>query len=237
MEELAASVRSSASRPSWPPAAPARRWCWPSAAAPSRGEAVAAIGTHRADLAANHRHHLGHRRDRLPDQSARARTPPSRPRAPAMPAGLRRRRVRGARAGAAFQRRGQGHQRPAGDLGRRGGGRRQARPIGRPVARPTFSPPRSGSRPRSQEIAAASGEQATGIEEVSRTTEHLDETTQRNAALAEQSLGTARELSQQMGELRTLMDGFATNVDRSARAGAPIRLSQASPVTPLRRAS
>ena len=60
---------------------------------------------------------------------------------------------------------------------------------------------------------------------------------ERNAALAEQSLGTARELSQQMGELRTLMDGFATNVDRSARAGAPIRLSQASPVTPLRRAS
>ena len=60
------------------------------------------------------------------------------------------------------------------------------------------------------EIAAASGEQATGIEEVSRTTEHLDETTQRNAALAEQSLEAARQLSGQMRGLDAMVAGFVT---------------------------
>ncbi|PZR89953.1 MAG: hypothetical protein DI537_19820 [Stutzerimonas stutzeri] len=60
------------------------------------------------------------------------------------------------------------------------------------------------------EIAAASQEQASGIDEVSRNAEHLDETTQRNAALAEQSLAEARALSAQMAELSSAMASFVT---------------------------
>lgn len=75
-------------------------------------------------------------------------------------------------------------------------------------------------------IAEASAEQATGIHEVSQTMEHIDSTTQRNAALAEESLAAATELSGQTAQLRQLVAGFRI-------AQAPASPEQAQSVTTL----
>ncbi|MFN3671335.1 MAG: methyl-accepting chemotaxis protein, partial [Bosea sp. (in: a-proteobacteria)] len=58
------------------------------------------------------------------------------------------------------------------------------------------------------EISAASGEQANGIDEMSQAVAHLDEMTQQNAALAEQSAASAGSLSGKIGQLNDLMAGF-----------------------------
>ncbi|KRE12872.1 hypothetical protein ASE66_20525 [Bosea sp. Root483D1] len=68
------------------------------------------------------------------------------------------------------------------------------------------------------EVAAASSEQANGIEEMSQTVAHMDEMTQANAALAEQSAASASALSSKIGELNTLVSGFRTG--KSAVAGS-----------------
>ncbi|KUL96225.1 hypothetical protein DK26_04960 [Bosea sp. WAO] len=60
------------------------------------------------------------------------------------------------------------------------------------------------------EVAAASSEQANGIEEMSQTVAHMDEMTQANAALAEQSAASASALSSKIGELNALVSGFRT---------------------------
>ncbi len=60
------------------------------------------------------------------------------------------------------------------------------------------------------EISAASGEQASGIDEMSQAVAHLDEMTQANAALAEQSAASAASLSGRIGELNDLVAAFRT---------------------------
>ncbi|RDJ19603.1 hypothetical protein DWF00_07685, partial [Bosea caraganae] len=60
------------------------------------------------------------------------------------------------------------------------------------------------------EISTASGEQANGIDEMSQAVAHLDEMTQQNAALAEQSAASAASLSGRIGELNTLVAAFKT---------------------------
>jgi methyl-accepting chemotaxis protein len=73
-----------------------------------------------------------------------------------------------------------------------------------------------------QEISAAAGEQANGIEEMSQAVAHLDEMTQANAALAEQSAASAGALSGRIGELNTLVASFRTGSGTShAMAAAP----------------
>ncbi|MDU0343324.1 methyl-accepting chemotaxis protein, partial [Bosea rubneri] len=57
------------------------------------------------------------------------------------------------------------------------------------------------------DVAAASNEQANGIEEMSQTVAHMDEMTQANAALAEQSAASASALSSKIGELNALVSG------------------------------
>jgi len=66
------------------------------------------------------------------------------------------------------------------------------------------------------EVAAASSEQANGIEEMSQTVAHMDEMTQANAALAEQSAASAGALSSKIGELNALVAGFRTNQGAAA---------------------
>ncbi|MBN9471938.1 MAG: HAMP domain-containing protein [Bosea sp.] len=66
------------------------------------------------------------------------------------------------------------------------------------------------------EVAAASAEQANGIEEMSQTVAHMDEMTQQNAALAEQSAASAGSLSGKIGELNTLVASFRTGGTASA---------------------
>jgi methyl-accepting chemotaxis protein len=66
------------------------------------------------------------------------------------------------------------------------------------------------------EIATAAGEQANGIDEMSQTVSHMDEITQSNAALAEQSAASARTLLSQIEQLNQLVSAFRTGEDRPA---------------------
>jgi len=64
------------------------------------------------------------------------------------------------------------------------------------------------------DISAASAEQANGIDEMSQTVAHMDEMTQQNAALAEQSAASATALSDQIARLNALVARFRTGEDR-----------------------
>jgi len=67
------------------------------------------------------------------------------------------------------------------------------------------------------DISSASGEQANGIDEMSQAVAHLDEMTQQNAALAEQSAASASSLSGRIGQLNDLVATFRTR--REATSG------------------
>jgi methyl-accepting chemotaxis protein len=69
------------------------------------------------------------------------------------------------------------------------------------------------------EIAAASSEQASGIDQVNAAVGQMDEMTQQNAALVEESAAAAHALEQQSGELNRLMGFFTVkaSVVRPAR--------------------
>jgi methyl-accepting chemotaxis protein len=74
------------------------------------------------------------------------------------------------------------------------------------------------------EISSAAAEQAHGIEEMSQTVAHMDETTQANSALAEQSATSAGELMGEIAALEDLVAFFRTEA-RPARPGSePARL-------------
>ncbi|PZU93862.1 MAG: hypothetical protein DI527_04905 [Chelatococcus sp.] len=75
------------------------------------------------------------------------------------------------------------------------------------------------------EISAASGEQASGIDEMSQAVAHLDEMTQQNAALSEQSAASAASLSDRIAQLNDLVAAFRTGPDAvmSVAASAPTR--------------
>jgi methyl-accepting chemotaxis protein len=83
-----------------------------------------------------------------------------------------------------------------------------------------------------QQISQASGEQANGIQEISRVVASLDNTTQSNAGLAEQSAAAARSLASQIDSLRGLVGFFRTDAARSDRHFAPTPFA----VPPLGRA-
>jgi len=58
------------------------------------------------------------------------------------------------------------------------------------------------------EIAAASREQASGIEQVNRAIVQMDELTQQNAALVEQATAASQAMAQQAGELNEMMGRY-----------------------------
>ena len=74
------------------------------------------------------------------------------------------------------------------------------------------------------EISAASSEQANGIDEMSQAVSHLDEMTQQNAALAEESSASASVLYQQITQLNSLVDQYQTSAGNQSRAasGRPV---------------
>ncbi|MET3890263.1 methyl-accepting chemotaxis protein [Bosea sp. OAE506] len=81
------------------------------------------------------------------------------------------------------------------------------------------------------DISAASGEQANGIDEMSQAIAHLDEMTQQNAALAEQSAASAGSLTSRIGQLNDLVAAFRTGPDgighgTMSTATEPARLRQ-----------
>jgi methyl-accepting chemotaxis protein len=78
-----------------------------------------------------------------------------------------------------------------------------------------------------QEIAAASGEQATGVNQITTAMGHLNSATQQNASASEELSATAEELSGQAGQLQEMMAFF--RLDRSASAPAPSVRNTAGP--------
>jgi len=66
------------------------------------------------------------------------------------------------------------------------------------------------------DISSASSEQANGIEEMSQTVAHMDEMTQQNAALAEESAASASSLAGQIDRLNGLVGAFRTGQRRQA---------------------
>jgi methyl-accepting chemotaxis protein len=71
-----------------------------------------------------------------------------------------------------------------------------------------------------QEIAAASGEQATGVNQITTAMGHLNSATQQNASASEERSATAEELSGQAGQLQEMMAFF--RLDNAASAPAPV---------------
>jgi methyl-accepting chemotaxis protein len=78
------------------------------------------------------------------------------------------------------------------------------------------------------DISAASGEQANGIDEMSQAVAHLDEMTQQNAALSEQSAASAGSLSGRIEQLNTLVATFRTNQGSAAASRAPASIGSAA---------
>jgi methyl-accepting chemotaxis protein len=64
------------------------------------------------------------------------------------------------------------------------------------------------------EISQATTEQANGIDEMARTVAHMDEITQQNSLLAEQSAKVARDLQQETEALSTMVSAFQLGGDR-----------------------
>ncbi|MDR7192523.1 methyl-accepting chemotaxis protein [Luteimonas terrae] len=93
------------------------------------------------------------------------------------------------------------------------------------------------------EIAAASQEQASGIEQVNQTITQMDETTQQNAALVEEASAAARSMEEQAAALTQTVSVFRIDATQAAvRAVAPRPLaavSKSSPpaAAPVRRAT
>jgi methyl-accepting chemotaxis protein len=71
------------------------------------------------------------------------------------------------------------------------------------------------------EIAAASREQSTGIEQVNRAVAQMDETTQQNAALVEEAAASSRAIVDQMRALDELISRY--ELDNSADRGEALR--------------
>jgi methyl-accepting chemotaxis protein len=68
------------------------------------------------------------------------------------------------------------------------------------------------------EIAAASREQSSGIEQVNRAIMQMDELTQQNAALVEQATAASQAMAQQSGELNEMMNRYHLADSASSRA-------------------
>ena len=73
------------------------------------------------------------------------------------------------------------------------------------------------------DISAASAEQANGIDEMSQTVAHMDEMTQQNAALAEQSAASATSLLSQIQRLNELVATFRTHKSGLGQQGSAVQ--------------
>ncbi len=73
------------------------------------------------------------------------------------------------------------------------------------------------------DISSASAEQANGIDEMSQTVAHMDEMTQQNAALAEESAASATSLMSQIQTLNALVATFRTQGSATRQPMAPRR--------------
>ncbi len=81
------------------------------------------------------------------------------------------------------------------------------------------------------EIAAASAEQTTGIEQVNQAIAAMDQVTQQNAALVEESAAAAASMRDQAGALKHTINAFGTHAEL-ARPAAQIHLVASNPGAP-----
>ena len=85
------------------------------------------------------------------------------------------------------------------------------------------------------EIAAASGEQSTGIEQVNTAMTQMDQVTQSNSAQTEELSATAQALSEQAAHLMELVSTFALNQDgRNARERQAFQPRETNPAHSVR---
>ena len=73
------------------------------------------------------------------------------------------------------------------------------------------------------EIAAASQEQSSGIEQVNKAIMLMDQITQENAALVEQAAAASQSMSEQARRLTELMEHYRTNSARPQPDNRAIR--------------
>ncbi|RQU90177.1 methyl-accepting chemotaxis protein [Burkholderia cenocepacia] len=81
------------------------------------------------------------------------------------------------------------------------------------------------------EIAAASEEQSSGIDQVARAVAQMDEVTQQNAALVEEAAAAAQSLEEQAARLRETAAVFQLD-DEAARAGTVVAVARQAPRVP-----
>ena len=81
-------------------------------------------------------------------------------------------------------------------------------------------------------IAASAVEQSTGLAEVNRAVNQMDQVTQQNAAMVEQSTAASHNIAQETAELLRLTDRFQTGAAKASRA-QPTRPATAATVTKL----
>ena len=82
------------------------------------------------------------------------------------------------------------------------------------------------------EIASASSEQSTGIEQVNIAISQMDEMTQQNAALVEQATAASQSMSEQAGELSRMLSGYRTEGGTTGQSQRAAVLSTHSDRTP-----
>jgi len=82
---------------------------------------------------------------------------------------------------------------------------------------------------RVQEVAAASAQQAAGVDDISRAMERVDQVTEHNAAAAEELAATAQQLAAQSETLRTLIAFFRVGEDEPETAAAATPAPVAAP--------
>jgi methyl-accepting chemotaxis protein len=88
------------------------------------------------------------------------------------------------------------------------------------------------------EIAAASNEQSSGIEQVNKAVMQLDELTQQNAALVEEASAAGQAMAEQARGLNGAMERYRVNVTAgsAAPAAAPAAPAAETPVAERRSA-
>ncbi|HEF4839748.1 TPA: MCP four helix bundle domain-containing protein [Burkholderia vietnamiensis] len=84
------------------------------------------------------------------------------------------------------------------------------------------------------EIASASSEQSTGIEQVNVAVTQMDEVTQQNAALVEQATAAAQSMADQAGSLKAAVAIFKVE-SRSQPAAAPVAAAARTPARGAKR--
>jgi methyl-accepting chemotaxis protein len=72
-----------------------------------------------------------------------------------------------------------------------------------------------------QEIAAASGEQSSGVGQLNIAMEQMSQVTQQNASASEQVASTAEQLSSHAEQLQNLMEFFRVGAAQATRSGRP----------------